>query len=169
MGLCGLSGRGSVRKVGVLEMYKKRQHQAETQWCAWHSDTNTHTQTHTHTCALGVYLLSPRQLHTEVIISSCCMLVDPTHQCSKAWAACLSHSKGFFFQVCAQVDACLHVLVHVCLFVLKPRWGLRLPPRGVSSPLTQSGGGEAEAALLPPGDSLSNSTGCRARSWCPPC
>ncbi len=94
MGLCGISRRGSVRKVGVLEMYKKRQHQAETQWCVWHSDTNAHTLT----CALGVYLFLSRQLHTEVIISSCCMLVDPTHQCSKAWAACLSHSKGFFFK-----------------------------------------------------------------------
>ncbi len=43
-GLCGLSGRGAVTKVGVLEIYKKRQHQAEPQQCVWHSDTNTHTR-----------------------------------------------------------------------------------------------------------------------------
>lgn len=40
----------AVRQAGVLETHIKRQHQAGTQWCVWHSDTNTHTQTHTHAC-----------------------------------------------------------------------------------------------------------------------
>lgn len=59
LALCGLSGRGSI-VVGVLETDKKRQHQAETQWCVWHSDTNRHAHTQMH--ALGVYMhVSPLQ------------------------------------------------------------------------------------------------------------
>ncbi|KAI4829444.1 hypothetical protein KUCAC02_023485 [Chaenocephalus aceratus] len=46
-----------------------------------------------------------------------------------------------------------------------PHGDLHLPPRGVSSPLTQSGGGEAEGALLPPGDSLTSPFCVCVHNW----
>lgn len=76
---------------------------------------------------LGVYLLLSRQLHTEVIISLCCTLVDTTHQphnghtttsteqlCSKAWAACFVSQQGLLLSVCAQMGVCLHVCFCMC-------------------------------------------------------
>lgn len=102
--------------TGDIYIYKKRQCRLKTQWCVWHSDTK---HRHTGTCSVGVYLLFFRQLHTEVIISSCCILVLSAHQpnnghtttsmkrlCSNAWAACLYHSQGFCL-VFAQMGLCL--------------------------------------------------------------
>lgn len=66
-------------------------------------------------------LLLSSQLHREVIISSCCMLPDPAHQCM---SSLFVSQRGHFFKERAQMVECVHVLLAPSRFAPPSVWCL---------------------------------------------